>query len=272
MTATTAILDHVPAAMLVMFRIGGMMMHGPVFGSSVVPTRLKLFLTLTVGLAAYPLLSSVHFQNMDLELSFWSLAPLACMELLIGFVIGFIASLPMVSMQTGGLIMGQQMGLGFAQLYNPAIDDEADVIGQMLFFMALAGFLLAGGHEWMLLAILHSFEHVPVGRFTMDGDLLMLIAGLLTASLELALRVAAPLLALIFLETAAMGLLAKTVPQLNILSLGFPLRILMGMAIVAFGLVVIHDVAMAEIASVFSALFEWLNGWDAPSAGELHGR
>ena len=49
--------------------------------------------------------------------------------------------------QIGGLLMGQQMGLGFARLYNPSLEDDADVLGQVLFFMALAGFLLVGGHE-----------------------------------------------------------------------------------------------------------------------------
>jgi flagellar biosynthesis protein FliR len=90
------------------------------------------------------------------------LGPIVALEFMVGLVIGFAASLPMVAMQTGGLIMGQQMGLGFAMFYNPAVDDEADIVGQVLFFMALAGFLLIGGHEAMLLAVLHSFEHIPL--------------------------------------------------------------------------------------------------------------
>lgn len=264
-----AILNHIPAALLVIFRISGLMIYGPVFGSSVIPARIRIFLSFMTGLAVYPLLASRHLTGLDIKLDLWTLAPLISMELMIGLIIGFLASLPLLALQAGGLVMGQQMGLGFAQLYNPMIDDEADIIGQLLFFMALAGFLIIGGHEWMLLAVLRSFEHIPLGEFALNLNVLDLLNGLLLASLELALRVAAPLLALVFLETVAMGFLAKTVPQLNILSLGFPLRILVGIGIVALGLEVINDVAMDSIGETFNAIYQWLQ--DVPTTGLTHG-
>jgi flagellar biosynthetic protein FliR len=124
--------------------------------------------------------------------------------------------------------------------------------------MTLAGFLLVGGHEAMVLAVLHSFDHVPAGRFAVDLEVLGLLSSMLTAAFELALRVAAPLLALIFLESLAMGFIAKTVPQLNILSLGFPLRILAGLLIVVLGLTVIDQVVMTEVDTVLQTIFNWI--------------
>lgn len=271
MSSYLAILDHLPAALLVIFRIGGLMIFGPVFGSSVIPIRIRVFTALAIGLAAYGLLASEHRIGEGLTLDLWTLAPRIGMELMIGLVIGYVASLPLLAVQTGGLIMGQQMGLGFAQLYNPAIDDEADVIGQMLFFMAMAGFLAMGGHEAMILAVLNSFEHVRLGGFTPDTSVITLTVGLLMSSLELALRVSSPLLALIFLETVAMGFLAKTVPQLNILSLGFPIRILGGLAIVACGLVVINDVTMTSMNDAITALFQWIEQLSTPENASAAG-
>ena len=203
-----------------------------------------------------------------MNLSIWMLGPIIAGEALVGLVIGFIASLPLVGVQTGGLVMGQQMGLGFARFYNPAVDDEADVIGQVLFFLGLAGFLVIGGHEAMLLSVLHSFEHIPPGGVSINGSLLGLITGLLLSAFELAMRVAAPLLALIFLETLAMGFVSKTVPQLNILSLGFPLRILAGIGIVAVGLYVINDVMMVAIDDAMHAMFNWI---ESPAAIGIEG-
>lgn len=258
MSDLQSMLSHAPAAMLVVFRIGGLMIYGPVFGSPVIPARVRVFLAVTIGLATYPLLSAQHFAGVDLQSSLWMLAPMVAMELLIGLIIGFFASLPLLAMETGGLIMGQQMGLGFARFYNPAIDDEADILGQILFFMAIALFLMIGGLEWMIMAVLHSFEHIRLGAFRPDINLLEVAGGLVLSSLELAMRVAVPLLALIFLETVALGFLAKTVPQLNVLSLGFPLRLLMGMFIVAVGLVVISDVALAEIKDTFAIVMNWI--------------
>ena len=254
----TTILDHVPPALLVIFRFGGLMIYGPVFGASVIPVRVKVFLSFILGLAVYPVIYRLHLAGAPLELNLWSLIPMISMELLIGLILGFLASLPLVAVQIGGLIMSQQMGLGFARFFNPTIDDEAAVLGQILFFATLAGFLLIGGHEAMVLAVLHSFQHIPLGGLVPDLNLVSLLSGMLTSAFELALRVAAPLLALIFLETAAMGFIAKTVPQMNILSLGFPMRILAGLLIVCLGLVVIDEVVMDGIDETLNLMFEWI--------------
>lgn len=259
MTQLEAILAHIVPVLLVIFRIGGLMIYAPVFGSQVIPSRVKVFLSFMIGAAIYPALLAGPLHGVSVEPSLAVLAPLVALEMLIGITIGFVASIPLIAMQTGGLIMGQQMGLGFAQFFNPAIDDEGDVVGQVLFFMALAGFLAIGGHEALVLVVLHSFEQVPLGGFVPGDDLIVMINGLLISGLELSLRVAAPLLALIFLETLAMGFMAKTIPQLNILSLGFPVRILVGLLTVAIGLVVIDEVVMDEIDTTMNVLFTWLD-------------
>jgi flagellar biosynthesis protein FliR len=166
------------------------------------------------------------------------------MELMIGLIIGYLATLPMLAVQVGGIMMGQQMGLGFARFYNPAFEDEADVLGQILFYMTLAGFLLIGGHEALLLAILHSFQHIPLPAMTTlstGGELVTLFTGVITAAFETALRVASP-----------------TVPQMNILSLGFPLRVLGGLTIVILSLVVMDEVVMELIDETLSLMFEWI--------------
>jgi flagellar biosynthetic protein FliR len=258
MTQYEAILQHIPPAMLVIFRIGGLMIFAPVFGSPVVPVRIKVFLSFLLGLAIYPLLSAQQIVAAPARLDLWLLAPAVALEMAIGLLVGFLASLPLIAAQTGGLLMGQQMGLGFARFYNPGIDDEGDVIGQVFFFMTLASFLIIGGHEAMLLAVLHSFELIPLGTFTAGADVVDLLAGVLLAAFELALRVATPVLALVFLESLVMGYMAKTVPQLNILSLGFPLRILASLALITLGLVVIDDVLMSGVDSMLDDLFAWL--------------
>ena len=258
MSQYQAMLNHLPPAMLVVFRIGGLMIFGPVFGSPVIPARVKVALAFLIGAAIYPLLSAEFFIGAELHLDLWMLAPLVATELLIGLIIGYIASIPLIAVQTGGLLMGQQMGLGFARFYNPGMDAQADIVGQMLFFMTLAGFLLIGGHEAMMAAIMRSFQYVPLGEFSIDLDVLALISGVLLSAFELALRVAAPVRALVFLESLAMGYMAKTVPQLNILSLGFPIRILAGFTMVILALYVMSDVIMDEIDSVLNLIFQWV--------------
>lgn len=257
MTDLEAILAHVPGAILAIARLGGLIIFAPLLSSPVIPIRIKVFLAVILGLIATPLLTANQYMP-AIPADIWLLAPMIVTEIVIGMAIGFAAALPLIGVQMGGQIMGYQMGLGFAQLYNPMNSDEADVIGQAMFLMALVGFLLIGGHEALFLAVLHSFAHLPIGSPVLELNLVGLLGGMLLASFELALRVAAPLLALMLLLTVAMGFISKTLPQFNIFSLGFPIRILSGLAMLALGLVVIESVLIAGIHDALSALYTWM--------------
>ena len=128
---------------------------------------------------------------------------------------------------------------------------------QVFYFLGLAGFILIGGLDAMFIAVLHSFEYINAGIFLGGNGVTEILIGLLLSSLEIGLRVALPLLGVIFLETIAMGFVSKTVPQLNILSLGFPLRIIVGLTVVIAGLAVIDQVAMEYVAGAFDTLHDW---------------
>ncbi|MCA9286289.1 MAG: flagellar biosynthetic protein FliR [Phycisphaerales bacterium] len=252
-----ALLEHVQPALMVTFRLGGLAVFAPVLASPLLPVRVRVLLVFMLGLAVYPAMAGVvHPAATDGSLP--SLAVAVASEAAVGMLIGLVASLPLVAAQTGGLVMGQQMGLGFARFYNPAIGEEADVLEQFLFLMLLAAFVAAGGIEAMVGAVLGSFERLPPGQamigLLVDRDLPGFLSGLLLSTLELALRVSAPLLAFVFLETVVLGFLAKTVPQLNVLSLGFPLRIVIGLGVIVIALGPIGAALMDETEAVFDGL------------------
>lgn len=253
-----AILPHVPVFAMVLARLGGLFIFAPALGSPAIPAKVKALLVVAMALAVYPTLDLHH--EVPLKLDMMSLAPAMAVEALIGLSIGMIASLPLVSVQMGGLLMGQQMGLGLGSIYNPAMDSEADVAGQVLFYLALGIFLLAGGLEAMHRAMVASFAAVPIGGFGPDDVPLDLIAGMLAAGFELAVRIAAPVLAIIFVETVATGLIMKTAPQINILSFGFPIRILLGITALYASLAAVHEVIAEDVEGSFRIMLEWATG------------
>jgi len=240
--ALEPILPHVPVFLLVFFRLTGIFIFGPVFGSSVLPMRVKVLLALVLAFCVYPIIPP----QVPIALGWGTMVTAVATELLIGLVIGYGASLPLIAMQVGGLMMGHQLGLGLAQVFNPEFNEQTEVLSQFLFLMALAAFLLLNGHHAMLMALVNSFADVPLGGYLPDGGLVFTITGMLSAMFELGLRVAAPLLCLVFMETIAMGFVARTVPQLNILSLGFPLRIILGLFLLV-GLVAVMFDSVAEM-------------------------
>ncbi|MCP4834955.1 MAG: flagellar biosynthetic protein FliR [Phycisphaera sp.] len=246
-----------PAALVVM-RLGGLFIYAPLISMKAVPTRIKGLLVLVTGVGAWAVLAErgVAFPAISV-LDPWAMVPLGAAEIAIGAVIGFIASLPIFAMQTGGLIMGQQMGLGFARFYNPAADSESDVLEQVMVYLAISMFLLLGGLDHIFLAVLRSFDYVDAGVFMAEGGAIDLVIGVLLAATEFGLRVAVPLLGVVFLETVAMGFVSKTVPQLNVLSLGFPMRIMLGLVVVVASIEVIGVVNEEFTVEVLDLLHAW---------------
>ncbi len=254
--------------LMVLFRITGIFVIAPVFGSRTIPARVKVFLALGLSFCVFPMLmesdgqpaSPVHASIVTNAFPLWMIIGAVAMELLVGIVIGYGASLPVLGMQVGGRVCDQQMGMAIGGVFNPEIDEESGVVSEFFFILALAVFLIAGGHRAMLSVLVGSFDTVPLGGFAPDGSLLDLVVGLVSSMFALAFRVAAPLLCIMFLQMVALGFIARTVPQMNILSIGFPLRILVGSAVligsVSMIVVVYRDAlveALRNVASFFGS-------------------
>ena len=223
---------------MVMFRLSGIFILAPIFGSTTIPRTVKVMLVFTLTCCVYPMLlnpgnasATMLTPMLGSDMNLWLLLPYIAMELMIGLIIGFCASLPMVGMQLGGDVIDKQIGIGFADIVNPETGEQSGVVANSLFMMALAIFAILGGHRIMLRILVGSFETVPIGGFAdltkIDG-LVHFVLGLLTVIFQMGFRIAAPLLCLIFLQTVALGFIARTVPQLNIMSVGFTVRILNG--------------------------------------------
>lgn len=232
----TPLLPYVPVWLMILFRLTGIFVLAPVLGSSTVPRMIKVFLALGLSFAVWPMLwvdaqASGNLAMAVRGLDIWSMGLLVALELLIGYVIGYAASLPLTGMQLGGHVVDQQMGLAAAQLFNPEFDDQTGVTGQLLFMFALALFVAAGGLNVMLHTLAQTFRHVPLGGFAGFDQIVHMVVGMLAIMFELGLRIAAPILCLMFLVSVGMGFLMRTVPQFNILSVGFAIRILSSLLI-----------------------------------------
>ncbi|MFA9478663.1 flagellar biosynthetic protein FliR [Phycisphaerales bacterium AB-hyl4] len=236
------LLDHLPAWLLVLFRLTGIFLLAPVLGSPAILRQVKVFLVLGLSLCVYPMLLDPSRPSAALispligtEPALLGLVAAIGLELAIGLAIGYCASLPLIAMQIGGQLIDQQVFPGSAGVFNPDLNEQSTIMGEMLFLTALAVFVILGGIQAMLAALIGSFDHIPPGGFTDFDSLLQLIIGMLASAFEIGLRIAAPLLVLIFLETLAMGFIARTVPGINILSIGFAIRTIAGGTVLVMG-------------------------------------
>lgn len=252
-------MPHLAPWVMVLTRLTGLFVFSPILSSPAIPTQVRLYLALTVSTAMYPLVAIMLQDSgqFPIVVSMWILVPVLLFEFIVGVVIGFLAGLPLIGLQLGGLTVGQQLGLGLAREYNPALDTEGNIIGQIIFFMAIMAFLAIGGVEILCLTVLDTFENIPVGGFAVTEDLVGLVTGMIMSAYELAIRIAAPILCLIFLQTFALGFVSKTSPAFNIMSLGFPLRVILGSFLLLASIETIAEISMDEMLNGLLAIIDF---------------
>jgi flagellar biosynthesis protein FliR len=244
-----------PAFLLVLFRIGGLVLAAPLFSSAAIPMRIKMLMTVAMAAAVFPS-ASVHLtMPLTLETALTGLLG----EMAIGLFIGFCLSIMLMSVQLAAELMSHQAGILLGSVFNPMLDNSESVLSQLYYFAALLGFLAIGGHRQVVRALLDSFETIPPLGFQFTGGLVELVLDLVAVAFEIAIRISAPTVIALMLAMLALGFISRTVPQLNILTIGFPLKL--GLALLVMALTVMSleplllevlDTGIAGVRSVLS--------------------
>ncbi|HUB91276.1 MAG TPA: flagellar biosynthetic protein FliR [Dyella sp.] len=247
MTIELATLIHWLSGMFwALGRVGGFCMAAPIFNATVVPARIRVALTVVLTLVLAPLAPT----QLDL-LSAAGVATMA-MQMLIGASIGFVLQLVFQAVSYGGILIGQSMGLGFAELISPTSNTSVPVLGQFYMVMVSLLFLAMDGHLQVIELLAESFRGLPPGVTGMDTKslwVLIMAGGDLFSG---ALRVALPAMTALLLVNVGFAATSRASPAMNLFAVGFPISICMGF--IALWL------AMRGLISAYSALQSV--GWD----------
>ncbi len=221
-----------PTYALVLFRISGLMMTAPVFASRVIPLRVRAALVLVLGAMMFPLVRG----QAPTEVSLVAALVGGVGEMMIGTLIGLSLTLLLLGAEVGGLIVGRQAGLALANIFDPTQDRQASIVGQVYTISLTLVFLLAGGHRATMAALLDTFEVIPLLSFRLNESFVVLLAEMLAAAFILGIRLAAPVLIALFMVGTGLAFLSRTMPQFNILSIGFAVRAMVALAVAAVAL------------------------------------
>jgi len=249
------LLQHAVPFALVVFRLAGLFIFAPLLSSSMIPPRVRVLLAVMLGAAMYPMLPGLA--PVGLDLSVYELLPMIVAETLIGVVVGIIASIPLVSLELAGVMAGQQVGFGLARVYNPELETDSDLFGQILFYLGAGAFIALNGIETMFKAVASTFARVPIGGLGSGDVPLKTFIGVLTSGFELGMRVAAPITGIVLLLVIAFAAIGKTMPQLNIMSVGFTMKILAALAIAAAAAHAIAAAAGDEVVFALDTVVGW---------------
>ena len=237
----TQISTWVATFMLPLFRITAVLMTMPIFGTTLVPTRVRLYFALAITMAVMPGLPPMPQVNaLDL-----SALLLIAEQIIIGALLGFSLQLFFQAFVVAGQIISIQMGMGFASMVDPTNGVSAAVIGQFLTMLVTLLFLAMNGHLVVFEVLTESFTTMPVGSAMLVNHFWEL-AGKLGWVLGAAMLLVLPAITALLVVNIAFGIMTRSAPQLNIFSIGFPLILVLGM--------VIFWIGMADILTQYQPL------------------
>ncbi|MCX6826372.1 MAG: flagellar biosynthetic protein FliR, partial [candidate division Zixibacteria bacterium] len=225
--------DKLQLFLLVSFRAAGLFISAPIIGHRTIPPTIKAGLAIILAIVLIPAISQAPIPKID---SIWILAILAGKEMLIGFIIGFFFSLLFIAIQMAGSIVGYQIGLSIVNILDPDAGTEVAIIGEFWFIIAALIFLAIDGHHAVISALADSYKLVPVGVFNFAGNAGDLLIRYCAYTFVIAIKLSAPVIITLFLTEVALGVVARTVPQMNIFIVGLPLKIGIGLLLLAISL------------------------------------
>jgi len=204
-------------------RILALVATAPIIGNPSLPASVKIGIGILLTILVAPLLPAHSGVNPASAEGLLIMAQ----QVLIGLAMGFTMQIVFHAAEMAGELIGLQMGLGFATLYDASVPGFIPILGQYLGIIVSLAFLAVDGHLLLLSALVESFQVLPFATMTAPSALRALVewsGSIFSYSLALSL----PLLATLLITNLALGVLTRAAPQLNVFAVGFPLTILIG--------------------------------------------
>ncbi|GEM00785.1 flagellar biosynthetic protein FliR [Halolactibacillus halophilus] len=214
-------LDYVTVYLLVFGRLAGFFVTLPIFSYRNIPTQFKIGFAAFVSLM---IMFTLDIPVIALDLTF---VFLLVKEVIIGLIIGFVANIIMTAIQIAGNFIDFQMGFAIANVIDPQTGAQGPVIGQYLYILALMFLLAVDGHHLLIQGAIHSFDVIDVDQLIDLGQdsLLITAINMFNQLFLIAFQMAIPIVGTLFLVDVTLGIIARTVPQLNVFVVGIPLKI-----------------------------------------------
>ena len=219
-------LDEFHIFLLILLRVSALLIVAPIFGHRLFLARAKVGLAVMVSMVIFPIVD-----RFDVPVGFLPYAVMMVGEVIMGLVIGYAVLLLFIGIQFAGQLAGLQMGFGIVNVIDPASHDQVSIIGQFLNILAILLMLTLDGHHIILNGLMTSFDAVPLGGVVLKALVAHKMIALTAEVFVIAIKVSAPIMIALFLISTAMGVLARTVPQMNVFIVGFPVQLAVGMSV-----------------------------------------
>ncbi|HYE77658.1 MAG TPA: flagellar biosynthetic protein FliR [bacterium] len=252
------------AFFLLFIRFSSFFAAVPVLGAQTVPVQYKIALAAFLAgttLAAAPVLvpqlgatgPGLNYQYLGLIVS----------EIALGLLLALVVTGFFTAFQLAGYLMGFQMGFTMANVVDPVNQDQVSVLGQVLFFLALLAFLAIDGHHLLIRGMVDSVRLVPPGSLALSGPSVLMLVQLMQGIFWAGMQFSLPVVGTLFVVDVGLGVIARTVPQMNVFMVGLPLKAGVGLLVMvlSFGATsAVMELYMADALADWMRLMPLLKG------------
>lgn len=223
--------DHAAVFLLMLTRCSGIFMIAPFFGSLNIPVTIRAAAAFAFTLVLFPVVDGLG--TVAAPPSVWAFTGSVLAELFIGWLIGFIAYVCFSAIHMAGKVMDMQVGFAVVNVMDPTSGQQIPLIGSLLYNLGIIVFLVTNGHHVIITALAESFRMVPLAAMQPNLSLTMLLVDFTNGIFVTGMKIAMPVTFAILLVNVALGILARTMPQMNIFVVGIPLQLMVGVGVLS---------------------------------------
>ncbi len=214
---------------MVFLRAGALLMLFPVFSALFVSARIRVAMAAAVAFMLAPGLPEISVVDWRLP----DLVVVTFQEVAVGLLLGFLCRMLFFALEIAGSVITTEIGLSLPPSYNPLTSSQATVPGVLLNYLATVMWLCLDLHHWLLVGLNRTYSLVPVGAAHLSEALIRNVMTWMGGLFVAAMQIAAPILALSFILSLVFSVLGRAIPQMNVFSASFSVRILAGVALFA---------------------------------------
>lgn len=240
--------------LLILVRVSGIFIYAPIFSSQNIPMYIKFFLSAV--LAAVIFSFGIPTTNFVAD-AYYPL--LIIKELMFGIALGYVSYLFTSVFFTMGQIVDLNLGFGMANVIDPQNRMQVSLFGNFLYIYSMLIFLIIDGHHFLIRALIQSYDKIPIGKFSFSSMQMEVIAEVFAKSFEIGVALSFPIILIIFVSEVVLGVLSKTIPQLNIFVVGLPLKIILGLAMLLICIPIVFQLTSEVFQYMVNMIFKFVN-------------
>jgi flagellar biosynthetic protein FliR len=226
MAALNIPLDAFFGVLLIFLRVAAIVFSAPVLDTATIPVLFKAGLAFAVSILLLPVVDALVTVK---GLSLMTFVIGVFSEIAIGVTIGLSVKLLFTGIQLAGQIVGFQMGVAMANVVDPASSSQIPILAQLYNLTAMLVFLAINAHHMFFTALVDSYRVLPPLSIHISPQLVDMMMRLAANMFVVAIKVGAPLIAVMLVVSVGLGLVARTVPQMHIFIVAMPLKIVIGL-------------------------------------------